>query len=122
LLSWNIRATSKWGYEGLQPLAATVQLEDKVYPGGCSVVDDSKMDAASQTARTPGWLCWIMRWSCGKDLQHQIIEESPLGKYRFRKEFNCIRKDLIIPVVLGVVRGLSIPYIKMTCIYFWIKQ
>jgi hypothetical protein len=57
----------------------------------------------------------------GKDLQHQIIEESPLGKYRFRKEFNCIRKDLIIPVILGVVRGLSIPYIRMTCIYFWIK-
>jgi hypothetical protein len=44
--------------------------------------------------------------------------KSLLGKYRIRKESNCIRKDLIIPVVLGEVRDLSIHYIRMTCIYF----
>jgi hypothetical protein len=36
----------------------------------------------------------------GNDLQHQI-KESPLGKYRIRKESNYISKDLIIPIVLA---------------------
>lgn len=44
--------------------------------------------------------------------------KSPLGKYRIRKESVFIRKDVIIPVVLGEVRDLSIHCIKMTCIYF----
>ena len=58
----------------------------------------------------------------GKDLQHQVKDESPLGKCRIMEESNCIRKYLTIRFVLGEVRGLSIHYIRMTCIYFWIKQ
>jgi hypothetical protein len=33
----------------------------------------------------------------GKDLQHQIKEEGPLGKYRIREESNCVRKDERFP-------------------------
>jgi hypothetical protein len=47
---------------------------------------------------------------------------SPLGRYRIRKESSCIRKGLISQIVLGEVKGLSIHYIKMTCIHIWDKE
>jgi hypothetical protein len=55
--SWNRSITSRWGYGGLQPWppSCRLQLEDELpVQEGCSVVDASKMDVASQMARRPG--------------------------------------------------------------------
>ena len=47
--------------------------------------------------------------------------KSPLGKYRIRKESDCIRKCLGL-IVLGEVKGLNIHYIRMPCIHIGNKQ
>jgi hypothetical protein len=71
--------------------------------------------------RSPGcpyykeMVTWLA-WTCN------IKEESPFGRYRIRKESSCIRKGLIGLIVLGEFKGLSIPYIRMTCIHVWDKQ
>ena len=51
-------------------------------------------------------------------------EESPLGRYRIRKESSCIRKALMSNKSNRIRRGkgLSIRYIRMTCIHVWDKQ
>lgn len=58
----------------------------------------------------------------GKDLQQQVKEESPSGKYRIRKKSCCIRKGLLSLIVLGVIKGLSLHHIRIPCIYVFGKQ
>jgi hypothetical protein len=65
---------------------------------------------------------WVHSIRAGVAVWEESMREKygkiPLGKYRIRKESNCIRKHLIISAVLGEIRDLSIHYIRMMCIYF----
>jgi hypothetical protein len=86
---WNPSMTSMWGYAGLQPWPPPCSLRIS-----CLSKRGVVLSTWVQSIRT-GVAAWeeSMRKKYGK---------SPLGKYRIRKESNCIRKDLI----------------RMTCIYF----
>ena len=74
--------------------------------------------------RSPSWglvlLTWVQSIKAGvaalKESMREKYSKSPIGKYRIRKESNCIRKGLDLRV-LGVVKGLNIHYMRMACIH-----
>ena len=106
--NWSHRIPSLRSYEGLQP-----------WPPPCS------LRTSCLSRRGVVLWTWVYGIKAGaaawKESMRENYSKSPLGKYRIRKESNCIRKDLDL-IVLGEVKGLNIHYIRMTCIYVGDKQ
>jgi len=90
---WNQSSTSVWVYGGLQPWPPPCSLRTSCLSGRGVVL----------------WtlVAWMRPAGQEEDQYGRIVlgdGKSPFGKYRIRKESNCIRKCLDLIVLLGEVK------------------